>query len=78
MNKQVMSLKQRGIKAEYLGSAQTDPTVQRKAETGHFHLLFMTPEKACSIPIRSPFCIFFFQIESFNQLEKKYFHGGSR
>ncbi|KAJ0075745.1 hypothetical protein Patl1_35065 [Pistacia atlantica] len=51
MNKQVMSLKQRGIKAEYLGSAQTDPTVQTKAETGHFHLLFMTPEKACLIPI---------------------------
>ncbi|KAJ0008009.1 hypothetical protein Pint_30687 [Pistacia integerrima] len=51
MQDQVMSLKQRGIKAEYLGSAQTDPTVQTKAETGHFHLLFMTPEKACLIPI---------------------------
>ncbi|KAJ4719262.1 ATP-dependent DNA helicase [Melia azedarach] len=51
MQDQVMSLKQRGIKAEFLSSSQTDPTVQTKAETGHFHLLFMTPEKACIIPV---------------------------
>lgn len=49
-----MSLKQRGIKAEFLSSSQTDPTVQTKAETGDFHLLFMTPEKACIIPVRYP------------------------
>lgn len=52
MGKQVMALKQRGIRAEYLGSAQTDPTIQTKAETGKFDILFMTPEKACSIPTR--------------------------
>ncbi|KAL5759023.1 hypothetical protein ACOSP7_021634 [Xanthoceras sorbifolium] len=50
MQDQVMSLKQRGIKAEFLGSAQTDSTVQTKAETGHFQLLFITPEKAMIIP----------------------------
>ncbi|KAL5558889.1 hypothetical protein UlMin_035100 [Ulmus minor] len=50
MQDQVMSLKQRGIKAEFLGSAQTDSSVQMKAENGHFRILFMTPEKACLIP----------------------------
>ncbi|KAJ4829824.1 hypothetical protein Tsubulata_025335 [Turnera subulata] len=48
---QVMTLKQRGIRAEYLGSAQTDHSVYAKAHTGHFHLLFITPEKACSLPV---------------------------
>lgn len=57
MQDQVMSLKQRGIKAEFLGSAQTDSSVQTKAETGHFQILFMTPEKACLIPIRYPIYI---------------------
>lgn len=57
MQDQVMSLKQRGINAEFLGSAQTDSSVQTKAETGYFQLLFMTPEKACIIPIRYPMCI---------------------
>ncbi|KAL5580452.1 hypothetical protein UlMin_012894 [Ulmus minor] len=50
MQDQVMSLKQRGITAEFLGSAQTDSSVQMKAENGHFRILFMTPEKACLIP----------------------------
>ncbi|XP_020968059.1 uncharacterized protein LOC107617274 isoform X2 [Arachis ipaensis] len=50
MQDQVMALKQRGIKAEYLGSAQKDSTVQRKAEQGQFDILFMTPEKACTVP----------------------------
>ncbi|PON69537.1 DNA helicase, ATP-dependent [Parasponia andersonii] len=50
MQDQVMALKQRGIKAEFLGSAQTDQSVQRKAESGHFNILYMTPEKACLIP----------------------------
>ena len=49
---QVMALKQRGIKAEFLGSAQTDVSVQTRAENGHFNILFMTPEKACLIPNR--------------------------
>ncbi|KAJ6383235.1 hypothetical protein OIU76_000021 [Salix suchowensis] len=51
MQDQVMSLKQRGIRAEFLGSAQTDGSVHTKAQSGHFHLLFMTPEKACSTPL---------------------------
>ncbi|XP_027334856.1 uncharacterized protein LOC113849276 isoform X2 [Abrus precatorius] len=50
MQDQVMALKQRGIKAEYLGSAQKDSTVHSKAERGQFDILFMTPEKACTIP----------------------------
>ncbi|GAB4836644.1 hypothetical protein Ancab_039534 [Ancistrocladus abbreviatus] len=51
MQDQVMALKQRGIRAEYLGTTQTDHGVQTKAECGHFHILFMTPEKARGIPI---------------------------
>ncbi|XWS24645.1 hypothetical protein CRYUN_Cryun27aG0000200 [Craigia yunnanensis] len=50
MQDQVMTLKQRGIRAEYLGSVQTDSTAQTKAETGYFHVLFLTPEKACLLP----------------------------
>ncbi|XP_058787865.1 uncharacterized protein LOC131662172 [Vicia villosa] len=50
MQDQVMALKQRGIKAEYLSSAQKDYTIQGKAERGQFDILFMTPEKACTIP----------------------------
>ncbi|XP_022731147.1 uncharacterized protein LOC111285809 isoform X2 [Durio zibethinus] len=50
MQDQVMTLKQRGIRAGYLGSAQTDSTAQTKAENGYFHLLFLTPEKACLLP----------------------------
>jgi hypothetical protein len=50
-----MTLKQRGIRAEYLGSNQTNPTVQIKAESGQFDILFMTPEKACLIPTRCYF-----------------------
>lgn len=47
-----MALKQRGVKAAFLGSAQADYTVKTKAEKGHFNLLFLTPEKACLIPSR--------------------------
>jgi ATP-dependent DNA helicase RecQ len=47
-----MTLKQRGVRAEYLGSAQTDTSVQTKAENGQFDILYMTPEKACAIPNR--------------------------
>ncbi|CAL9058451.1 unnamed protein product [Musa banksii] len=50
--KLVMSLKQRGIKAEYLGSTQTDKTVHFHAESGTYDVLFMTPEKACSLTSR--------------------------
>lgn len=48
----VMSLKQRGIRAEFMGSSQTDSTVQSRAESGQFDILYMTPEKACSVPAR--------------------------
>lgn len=47
-----MALKQRGVKAEYLSSAQTDSSVQSNAECGRFDVLYMTPEKACLIPKR--------------------------
>ncbi|KAH9620542.1 hypothetical protein KSS87_012648 [Heliosperma pusillum] len=50
MQDQVMALKQRGISADYMGSTQTDRTVQAQAESGCYSLLFMTPEKALSIP----------------------------
>ncbi|CAH9073440.1 unnamed protein product [Cuscuta europaea] len=49
MQDQVMSLKERGIKAEFLSSAQTNRSVQSNAESGLYEVLYMTPEKACSI-----------------------------
>ncbi|XP_048227320.1 probable ATP-dependent DNA helicase RecQ [Ricinus communis] len=51
MQDQVMALKQRGIRAEYLGTGQTDHSVHNSAQNGHFNLLFVTPEKACSLPV---------------------------
>ncbi|PSS09571.1 Werner syndrome ATP-dependent helicase [Actinidia chinensis var. chinensis] len=51
MQDQVMALRQRGIKADHLSSAQTDLSVQHNAEHGQFDILYMTPEKACSISI---------------------------
>ncbi|KAL3828994.1 hypothetical protein ACJIZ3_017796 [Penstemon smallii] len=47
MQDQVMALKQRGIRAEYLSSAQTDRSVHSNAESGRYDILYMTPEKAC-------------------------------
>uniref|UniRef100_A0A0D9X300 ATP-dependent DNA helicase n=1 Tax=Leersia perrieri TaxID=77586 RepID=A0A0D9X300_9ORYZ len=52
MQDQVMSLKQRGVKSEYLGSTQTDISVSGEAERGTFDVLYMTPEKAVSLPSR--------------------------
>lgn len=52
MQDQVMSLKQRGIRAQYLGSTQTNKSSQSDAESGKFDILYMTPEKACSLPSR--------------------------
>lgn len=49
MQDQVMALKERGIKAEYLSSAQTDSSVASKARAGEYALLFITPEKALSL-----------------------------
>ncbi|KAG8371609.1 hypothetical protein BUALT_Bualt13G0106100 [Buddleja alternifolia] len=47
MQDQVMALKQRGIRAEYFSSAQTNVNVHRNAESGQYDILYMTPEKAC-------------------------------
>ncbi|KAJ3682940.1 hypothetical protein LUZ60_013167 [Juncus effusus] len=50
MQDQVMSLKQNGIRADYLGSTQTNHNVSSNAEKGEFDILYMTPEKACALP----------------------------
>ncbi|MCO5604621.1 hypothetical protein L7F22_058790 [Adiantum nelumboides] len=50
MQDQVMGLKQRGIKSEYMGSSQSDTSVTTKAREGHYEILFMTPEKALALP----------------------------
>lgn len=44
-----MALKQRGIRAEYLSSAQTNSSVYSNAERGQYDVLYMTPEKACML-----------------------------
>ncbi|XP_073040395.1 uncharacterized protein [Primulina eburnea] len=49
MQDQVMALKQRGIRAEYISSAQTNPNVLRNAESGQYDVLYLTPEKACGL-----------------------------
>jgi ATP-dependent DNA helicase RecQ len=58
-----MSLKEKGVKAEYLGSSQTNPGVTKDAKSGKISILYMTPEKADSLKQRlslyvvSKFCI---------------------
>ncbi|XP_066391510.1 uncharacterized protein [Miscanthus floridulus] len=52
MQDQVMSLKQKGVKSEYLGSTQMNSSVSNEAEKGAFDVLYMTPEKAISLPSR--------------------------
>ncbi|CAL5061003.1 unnamed protein product [Urochloa decumbens] len=52
MQDQVMSLKQKGVKSEYLGSTQTNSSASSEAENGMFDVLYMTPEKAISLPSR--------------------------
>ncbi|KAH9308956.1 hypothetical protein KI387_036867, partial [Taxus chinensis] len=49
MQDQVMSLQQQGINAQYLSSAQTKDNVIANAEKGDFDIIYMTPERACSI-----------------------------
>lgn len=51
----VMALKQRGIRAEYISSAQTNPNVLRNAESGQYDILYLTPEKACGLTNRYTF-----------------------
>jgi hypothetical protein len=61
-----MSLIEKGIKADYLGSSQTNPGVTKDAKNGKISLLYMTPEKALSLNQRSLFfylstyCIFLY------------------
>ncbi|CAN6219965.1 unnamed protein product [Urochloa humidicola] len=52
MQDQVMSLKQKGVKSEYLGSTQMNSSASSEAEKGMFDVLYMTPEKAISLPSR--------------------------
>lgn len=52
MQDQVMSLQQRGVKSEYLGSTQMKSSVSSEAEKGLYDVLYMTPEKAISLPLR--------------------------
>lgn len=47
-----MALKQRGIKAEHLSSAQTNSSAFKNAESGQYDIMYMTPEKACNVPTR--------------------------
>lgn len=49
-----MGLKQKGIRSDYMGSTQSNTSVTRDAENGKFQVLYMTPEKAMSLPTRSP------------------------
>lgn len=48
---QVMALQQRGIKAQFLGSAQADRSVEARAKLGEFTHLYITPEKAMALPM---------------------------
>nr|GEU50162.1 DNA helicase, ATP-dependent, RecQ type [Tanacetum cinerariifolium] len=50
MQDQVMALKQRGIRAEHLSSAQTNTSAFKNAESGQYDIMYMTPEKACNVP----------------------------
>ncbi|KAL6646868.1 hypothetical protein ACP70R_015562 [Stipagrostis hirtigluma subsp. patula] len=50
MQDQVMSLKEKGIKSDYLGSTQKNKSVAADAEKGKFDVLYMTPEKALALP----------------------------
>ena len=46
MQDQVMALKQKNIRAEFLGSAQEDRTVFPKALNGNYDIIYCTPERA--------------------------------
>jgi ATP-dependent DNA helicase RecQ len=47
-----MGLKEKGIKAEYLGSTQNNSQVTTDAKNGQIIILYMTPEKAVSLKQR--------------------------
>jgi ATP-dependent DNA helicase RecQ len=45
-----MALQQRGIKAEFLDSAQDDDSIENRARDGEFSHLYITPEEAIALP----------------------------
>ena len=48
-----MSLEQRGLRSDYLGSTQKNHAVVMKyAQSGLYEVLYLTPEKAISLPDR--------------------------
>lgn len=47
-----MSLQQKGVRADYLGSTQTNLAVSNFAQSGLYDVLYLTPEKAISLPGR--------------------------
>ena len=49
MQDQVMSLKQKNIKAEFVGSAQTDSSVFSRCLNGEYEILYCTPERVVNI-----------------------------
>lgn len=51
MQDQVLSLQAKGVRAEYLGSAQTDKTVFPRALQREFQILYCTPERAVSFDL---------------------------
>ena len=46
---QVMSLQQKNIRAEFLGSSQTDRRVEGRACCGQYDIIYLTPEKALNM-----------------------------
>ena len=48
MQDQVLALQSKGIRANYLGSAQEDSTVFSRAMRGEYQILYCTPERAIS------------------------------
>ena len=48
-----MSLQQRGVRSDYLGSTQKNhAVVMNYAQSGLYEVLYLTPEKAISLPDR--------------------------
>lgn len=45
-----MSLQHKGVRSDYLGSTQTNPAVVNNAQNGLYDVLYLTPEKAISLP----------------------------
>lgn len=49
---QVMSLNQKGVNSDYLGSTQTNPDVTNNTLNGLYNVLYMTPERAMGLTNR--------------------------